>query len=169
MAALYGSMDLASAAPVASIRRPARGVPNKYPAVQNETIRIIDAAAEWAAITATAVGRPTKKLPFAHPFTVAKTKRGDNDVLTGRIASMIRQLIIQVISIMLKALVRSHVHPPKMRPTVVAAPKPLTKPAPVGDDNPTELAKSGKKKGGTERANTPTAPAMVNVKRSHVL
>jgi hypothetical protein len=114
-------------------------------------------------MAATAVGRPTKKLPFAQPLTMAKTKRGGSDVLTGHIASMLKQLIKQVISIVFKAPIRSHVQPPKTRPTAVAAPKPPTKPAPVDADSPIELAKSGRKNGGTKRANTPTAPAKVNV------
>ncbi|KAJ4399985.1 hypothetical protein N0V91_009058 [Didymella pomorum] len=161
MAARYGPIDTASAAPVASIKRPAIGAPKRYPGVQKKTISAIEAAAERGATAATAVGRPTKKLPLAHPLTRANTNSGGKDVLTGHIASILIELTRQVIIMVLKAPILSQVHPPKIRPTAVAAPNPPTSPAPVDAGKPIELANSGKKNGGTKSAKTPTAPAMV--------
>lgn len=169
MAARYGPIDRASAAPVDSMRIPARGAPSRYPGVQKNTIRAIDAAADCGATTATAVGRPTKKLPFAHPLTRAKINNGGKDVLTGHIASILTEFTKQVMIMVLKAPILSHVQPPRIRPTAVAAPKPPTKAAPIEGESPIELAKSGKKNGGTKSANTPIAPAMAKVRKDPFL
>lgn len=86
-------------------------------------------------------------------------------MLTGQMASMLTELTKQVIIKVLKLPILSQVNPPRIRPTAVAAPNPPTKPAPVDADRPIELANSGKKNGGTKRAKTPTAPAMVSVRK----
>jgi len=165
MAALYGLIDEASEAPAASIKIPANGAPIKYPGVQNDVMRLIEAAADPGARAATAVGSATKKLPFAHPLMMAKARSGGSDELTGQIASIDTLLIRAARAKELKAPMRSHIQPPKRRPTAVDAPKPATRPAPVEAERPIDLENTGKKKGGTKRAKTPTAPDMVRVRK----
>ena len=100
MAALYGTIEEASAAPVFSIKMPARGVPNKYPGAQKEAIKVIDDAAEPGVSIVTAVGNVTKKLPFAQPLTIANTKSGGSDELTGHIAIILTLLMSAVMAVM---------------------------------------------------------------------
>lgn len=127
----------------------------------------MDAAADCAATTATAVGRLTKKLSFAHPLARANTNNGGDVVLTGQMTSTLIELTKQVVIKMLEVPILSQVHPPKIRPTTVAAPTLPTNPPPADVDGPTELAKSGKKKGGMKSANTLIAAAMVIVRKGN--
>src|SRR5687767_11487396 len=113
---------------------PARGAPNRYPGVQKKVIKLIEAAAEPGAIIATAVGRVTKKLPFAQPLIRAKMNSGGSDSLTGQMANMLRLLMRVVIARALTAPTRSQNHPPNNLPIAVAAPNPATRPAPTEDD-----------------------------------
>src|SRR6188768_2429342 len=101
----------------------------------------MDAAADPGASATTAVGRATKKLPFAQPLMMAKINSGGRDELTGHIANMLRLLTRFVITSALKAPTRSQNHPPVSLPTAVAAPNPATSPAPIPGDSPRELAK----------------------------
>jgi hypothetical protein len=158
-------MEEASDARCESIRIPAIGAPIKYPGVQKEVIRLIDAAADPGASVATAVGKATKKLPLAQPLIMAKTKSGGKDELTGQMASIDTLLTKAAKANALKAPIRSQIQPPANRPTAVDAPNPATSPAPVEAERPMDLAKTGRKNGGTNKANTPTAPAIARVRK----
>lgn len=92
-----------------------------------------------------AVGKLTKKNPFAQPLMIANVQSGPSDALTGQIASMLKALMKAARTKALMAPMRSHIQPPKRRPMAVAAPNPATSPAPVEAERPIELAKSGYK------------------------
>ncbi|KPI34662.1 uncharacterized protein AB675_11645 [Cyphellophora attinorum] len=125
---------------------------------------LMDEAAQPGVNAATAVGSATKKLPLATPLTIAKMSRGASDELTGQITSIVRLLTKADTASVLKAPIRSHVHPLASRPAAVAPQKPATNAAPVEPDGPMELAKSGRKNGGTNRANTPITPAIAKAR-----
>ena len=78
---------------------------------------LMDGAAEPGESFATAVGNATKKLPFAHPLTRAKRRRGGSVELTGHTSRAPRQRahsnqynICNVRVFIFNLIVQSHYH-----------------------------------------------------------
>jgi hypothetical protein len=110
-------------------------------------------------IPAATVGRVVKNDPLATPLITAKTISGPIVSETGHMASMLTALSAMVTRNMLMGPTLSHSGPATKRPTALQALNAATKPAPVLELRPIDLAKRGRKYGGTKSARHPIAPA----------
>ncbi|KAI7645796.1 hypothetical protein KC319_g11942 [Hortaea werneckii] len=118
----------------------------RYPTVQPvQAWPIATAAFSGPTIVAIAVGIVVKKLPLATPFKMLNTVSKASESEKGQIASMLSAFSAITRKNVLIPPNLSHAGPDSSRPTAVHALKPATKPAPVPEEKPNDVATKGKK------------------------
>lgn len=105
------------------------------------------------------VGIVQKNPPFDSPLMTTNSASGPKVVEAGQMASMLSAVRSIDVNKTLIAPNLSQQMPHIIRPTAEDMVKPATRPAPVLDENPKELAYRGRKKGGTYSGNVPIAEA----------
>src|SRR5688572_593090 len=120
-------MDVDPSAPVASMRKPARGFPSRRPGVHPVSAKLMPPAARRPpTCLLSAVGRVTKKGPFARPLKMEKTRRIVNVDETDHTANMVMALTDMVNSSILMAPSLSQAVPDVRRRMVMHALKQAT-------------------------------------------
>lgn len=105
------------------------------------------------------VGIVQKNPPFDSPLMTTNSASGPKVVEAGQMANMLRAVKSIDVNRTLMAPNLSQQIPQIIRPTAEDRVKPATRPAPVLDEKPRDLAYSGRKKGGTYSGNVPIAEA----------
>lgn len=104
-----------------------------------------------------AVGIVEKKAPLAAPLITTKTISGASSVDVGQIASIETAVKTRDARTVLIDPTLSDAKPERMRPAAEDRLKPATKPAPTLVEKPSDLVYNGRKNGGTNKGNVPTA------------
>lgn len=132
----------------------------KYPPAQPVRIMLIAMATRALPKTLpTTVGIVEKNPPFDTPLIKTKAIMGARVVDAGHIASMLIAAKMSERNSVLRDPSLSQASPQAIRPKADARLKPATNPAPVVDENPSDFVYNGRKKGGTNNGNVPTALA----------
>lgn len=132
----------------------------KYPPAQPVRIMLIAIATRALPKTLpTTVGIVEKNPPFDTPLIKTKAIMGARVVDAGHIASMVIAAKMSERNSVLRDPSLSQASPQAIRPKADARLKPATNPAPVVDENPSDFVYNGRKKGGTNNGNVPTALA----------